>query len=79
MKYDKDVMLMNFIMSVKLHDEFQYCCKQLRCSMTSELNRMIRKFVEESKKELKTIEETAYTSPLDLYSDDNSEYPDSFF
>lgn len=39
--------LLNFRISEPLKDEFQVTCRHLRTNMTAELNRMIRKFVQE--------------------------------
>ena len=39
--------LLNFRISELLKDEFQVACRQLQTNMTAELNRMIRKFVQD--------------------------------
>lgn len=46
--------ILNFRIPDPLKDEFQTACRALRTSMTAELNRMIRKFIQE---EAETIDQ----------------------
>ena len=48
---NQDITLMNFRIASGLKEQFESTCSNLRTNMTAELNRMIRDFLREARKQ----------------------------
>jgi hypothetical protein len=60
--------ILNFRISDPLKDHFQITCRKLQSNMTAELNRMIRKFIQEQSENIESGRPTKWHSSNDWRS-----------